>query len=186
MKKVAPQRDAAPVSIRKRLPSHRRIAQLVGLSASIHSAVEPYSVAMSPNEKKRRAKYPRGADKIVRLIASLAQANEVKLTTATTSEMIADLEFARRFEPLREAVQSLSQLIEDTYFDSQSRCWSAATNYYSVLKKMARSDPALKRALKDAIEYFSVGARDSGKTESPDVACALLMPPKEGNGTSQR
>ncbi len=49
-------------------------------------------------------------------------------------------------------------------FEVESECWSLTTAYYSSLKKMSRVNLEIRRALKDAIEFFANGrAADNAK-----------------------
>ena len=56
-------------------------------------------------------------------------------------------------------MEALSQRVADTILEAQSECWWAATEYYTALDGLSRTDPAIKTALQPVYDFFATGRR---------------------------
>ncbi len=79
--------------------------------------------------------------------------------------MNADLQLAKRLQPLADAVSDLSLLLSDTMLEAHSEAWWSATAYYTALARMAPADPNLEAALKPAVDFFATGRRGAKTTQ---------------------
>src|SRR4051794_9405449 len=119
-------------------PKHTpEIASLVSATVEIRKKFRDQSISVRPETKKHRAKFRPGGDRIVRLVADVADGVRFEIPGASTLVMRQTLDHALQLQSLLNEVEPLAQAIRDSIFDAESECWTVATAYYSALKEMS-------------------------------------------------
>ena len=141
------------------LPTETEIAKLVKEVSAIGATLEKTCVALTSDERKKAVKIRSGGDAIVAVIGRLLDDHGVTLPDVTRDDMNADIQLVRRLAPLRDALASVLQLVDDTVLEAESEAWWAATAGYTALHRMAKGNAKLEADLKPAVEFFRIGKR---------------------------
>jgi hypothetical protein len=141
------------------LPSEGDVDKLVNDVGTIRTKTEKFCVALTTEERKKAVKFREGGDAIVALVGKLLDEHGVTLPDVTRDGMTADVQLARRIEPLRASIASLLQLLDDTILEAQSEAWWAATAGYTALARMSKGNARLEADLRPAVEFFRLGKR---------------------------
>ena len=141
------------------VPSDKEIAKVVADLDAVEKQVTKYTITISADDKKHLARFRPGGERVVEIVAGLAEKHGLTLRHAPVSGMRADLALAKQVHVVRTRTERLRERLDDTELQAASECWSAATSYYSTLMRMAEKDPELARDLKEAVDFFALGKR---------------------------
>jgi len=142
------------------LPGEAEVGKLVTDVHTLRTKAEKFCVALTADERKKAVKFREGGDAIVALVGKLLDEHGVTLPDVTRDGMTADVQLARRIEPLRASVASLLQLLDDTILEAESEAWWAATASYTALARMSKGNARLEADLRPAVEFFRLGKRN--------------------------
>lgn len=148
-----------------KLPSKPTIEGIVNSILFARSTLAKYGVELNAEERKHATRFRSGGERIVRIIAELAEAKNVSIPRFPVADMLRDLELIERLERVNQEVEALARLAGDSTLQAKSECWWAAQAYYSVLTDMARADPSIETRLADVVEFFALGRRGAPSTE---------------------
>lgn len=146
------------------VPTAEQVSSLVAEIQSISEKVAAFTVMLTPPERSATTKMRTGGESVVADIGALATHHALTLPQISVDGMNADLALAQRLRPLANAVEQLSQRLDDTVLEAQSECWWAATAYYTALCRIAGADSSLKAALKPLVDFFATGRRKKPPT----------------------
>jgi hypothetical protein len=156
------------VQVETEAPPDAEIATLIAKAVDLRIQFRRYEVTERRGWSSRSlGKFRPGGERIVRLIAGIAEGVPLEIPGASTEAMRLSLERATRLQPLRAEIDPLAQAVRDAVFWAESDCWTILTAYYSALKKMSRVSPELRRSLKDAIEFFAKPKRVKKDSNAP-------------------
>jgi hypothetical protein len=141
------------------MPSEADVNKLVGEIASVRAKAEKFCVQLTSEERKKAVKFREGGDAIAALVGKLLDEHAVTLPGVSRESIAADVQLARRLEPLRSAVVSLLQLIDDTILEAESEAWWATTAGYTALARISKGDARLEADLKPVVTFFRIGKR---------------------------
>ncbi|MGI5861618.1 MAG: hypothetical protein ACOX6T_06110 [Myxococcales bacterium] len=147
-------------------PTPETLADLEARLKAIATDVAAFGIDLTAEERVRTTKFRKGGERIVELLARLAQQYSLTLPGLPVESMLNDLALAEDVRPLSTQAESLANTLSDTVLQAESECWWVATAYYTALLRIADSDPKLAEALKPAVDFFSTGRRRK-KTETP-------------------
>lgn len=147
-------------------PTPETLADLEARLKAIATDVAAFGIGLTAEERVRTTNFRKGGERIVELLARLAQQYSLTLPGLPVEGMLNDLALAEDVRPLSTQAQSLANTLSDTVLQAESECWWVATAYYTALLRIADSDPKLAEALKPAVDFFSTGRRRK-KTETP-------------------
>ncbi len=140
-------------------PPQQTVDDIKTRISGVMNDIQPFSVSLTTEERMRTTKFRPGGERIVELIARLAQQYSVTLPNMSTAGMNSDLALAQQLRPVADQARALADTLSDTVLEAESECWWVATAYYSALVRVAASDPKLADALKPAIDFFATGKR---------------------------
>ena len=141
------------------IPSDKDILGLIEQLQAVFDTLECFTVALTPDDRKRAIRWRPGSEGIILLLAELAGERGLALPGICLERMKVDRQLAARLAPLATAAEAVTQRLRDTILDAQSECWWAATAYYTALARMADADPTLARRLRPVVEFFATGRR---------------------------
>jgi len=140
-------------------PDKEALDALLADILSLTSRVSAFTVSLSPEERLRTTKFRPGGERIVELIAGLAEQHKLALPNISVVGMRADLQLSQQLRPVAQQAQSLADTLSDTVLEAESECWWAMGAFYTTLVRMADTDPKLAEALRPAIDFFATGRR---------------------------
>jgi hypothetical protein len=135
------------------------LREILELCAALEAKLRGCKVHPSDDERARPLRMRPGGERIVGLVSELAETRGQRLPGAPPSDLRAELEWARRLEPVAEALGALARSVEDTIADTHAECWWMTIGHYTALALAAEEDPTLAESLAPAIDWFAGGRR---------------------------
>jgi hypothetical protein len=133
-------------------------AAFVQQAETAHQATNPPGV-LTTKEKQGMLKMPAKGGVRVPGLALLWQQYGGTLQTVDLTKMESQLSHAQTVRAIAVAAKLLVKGLEDDAFTSESAVWTTATQIYTVLQTLSRTDNTLAVALEPYAAYFSEGAK---------------------------
>lgn len=128
----------------------------------IHDAVGaiPGTATLTSTERHRTLKPRTGAEKHIRQIAKLAIENgKLRPSNVDPHVMTERLDIAEELAPLRAALESSLQRIDDTILFAESHAYHDALDILAVARSFARQDHTLAAQIAPFDDFLRLGAR---------------------------
>ncbi len=159
------------------LPSDNEIAKLEKAIEDVVTKLTPFTVKLTPEERRGTLKFRPGGERVVQLVADLTKKYKLDDTDTPVDGMIADLALSQRLASLARVADLLAQLVDDTTLEAQSECWQAATALYSQLSLRARNNAQLATELAEATAFFASKRTKAAATATSAGGAATLPKP---------
>ena len=151
------------------LPTEQQLAAWEATLKTLFAEMKPFMIKLSKDEKRRLLQFRPGGEQIVALVANLAEKYGISLADMPVAGMRSDLQLSQVLAPVVGQMSLMATWGDDTVDSASSEAWQAATGNYSVLSRVAESNPSLAEELKPAKQFF---------------ARRKKAPPEEGGGGS--
>jgi hypothetical protein len=129
----------------------------------------PFGVRLTLDERKRTLKFRPGGERIVELMVAIATRYGVKLPGVSVEGLAADHALSKGLEPVRDAAESVYQLLDDTVLEAQSESWFSTTAFYSALSRMVDAFPDIKGAIDEAAIFFARKRSRTAEVKPPET-----------------
>ena len=149
------------------LPTEQQLAAWKATLDTLFAEMKPFLIKLSKDEKRHLAQFRPGGEQIVALIANLSEKYGINLVDMPVAGMRSDLQLSQVLTPVVGQMSLMAAWGDDTRAAATSEAWQATTGNYSVLSRVAESNPSLAEELKPAKQFFA--RRKKG-------------PPEEGGG----
>jgi hypothetical protein len=131
------------------------VTQAVALLATIDSALALADPTLTPQDKRRSSKLRKGGEKYVAQIGGLTQQYDLETPAMQVATMLMLLAKAGVLQPLADHLTSLTKVVNDTIFASQSQAWNMALQYYQLLKRYSVQNGNLQLALQPITDFLA-------------------------------
>jgi hypothetical protein len=111
--------------------------------------------AITVNDKQRSSKLRKGGETVIPTVAALATQFGLTVPGHPTATMLAQLNQAQDLIPLHKQMVTALKKVEDAIFLGHSQSWASATVHYSMLRRLAKKDGDLEKALAPASQFFA-------------------------------
>jgi len=156
-----------------------RVATALGHIQAAVAAMALTTPKVTTRQKQLAAKARKGSEKVIPTITLLASQLGVNLPLQPTSVMSAQVALANELQPLQKSLQAFLATVEGNTFEANSNSWETATALYSILKRIAKSDPETRVQLAPVEEFFAYRhplVREEQKAKKAAKAAALATP----------
>jgi hypothetical protein len=131
-----------------------RVAEILAGLVSTRTLLAPFLIDVTAEQRRSIARARPGSPKAVAVIGDLAAREGIRARNSPIEEMTASMTLAGALQQVLPPLQSLCASLSDTILALEGRAWSSSSLYYSVLKRMAKTDPQLFAELGVAREVF--------------------------------
>jgi hypothetical protein len=161
-----------PVRPVDELPFDAVLAQ----TRALRKVLAPFDLGLTAKERNRRLKMPSKSADAIRPLLLLAKRHGLDAHAAPIAE------HRRALDKLAELQNELTivQIITSGLFmTSESETWKATTTIYTMLRRLARSDPDLAHALRPVVTRYFARKKADGPEEPAAPAAATASPKKK-------
>jgi hypothetical protein len=124
--------------------------------------------ALTKADIQRSAKLRKGGDAMVHTITTLSDKLGLVVPSQPTATLVAKITQAQSLVALHQELVTATKQVSDAIFKAQSESWAGATMHYSMLRRLAKSDGSVTKALLPVTQFFA--ARSTGATEEEKAA----------------
>jgi hypothetical protein len=115
-------------------------AALDDVEASLGSTPSPDLTAVN---KRRMSKPRKGATPMLLALAEVVQQHGLDSSALSADRMVARLEDAATLRPLQSRLEAILKRVEDELFNAQGEAWELGLQFYSLVKRRAKTDGEL-------------------------------------------
>jgi sugar (pentulose or hexulose) kinase len=137
------------------LPTEQQLAAWKAALDTLFAEMKPFMTKLSKDEKQHLLQFRPGGEKIVALIATLAEKYGIHLADMPVAGMRSDLQLSQVLAPVVGQLALMASWGDDTLAAARSEAWQATTGNYSVLSRVAESNASLAEELKPAKQFFA-------------------------------
>ena len=116
--------------------------------------------ALTATDRKRSAKLRKGGETVIQTVAALATQFGLSVPGYSTQTMLAQLKQAQDLLPLHKQMVTALKKVEDSIFLAHSESWSSATVHYTMLRRLAKKDGDLAKALAPVSQFFAARSEE--------------------------
>jgi hypothetical protein len=110
---------------------------------------------LTSKQKRHAAKLRKGGEKYVVQIGGFAKQYQLETAAMQVDTMLAVLGQADALQPLADALTTFAKHVGDSIFAAQSQAWDEAMQYYSLLKRRAKSSGDLANSLQPITDFLA-------------------------------
>jgi hypothetical protein len=111
--------------------------------------------SLAPKDRRRAAKLRKGGGPIVTQVGSLASQQQLESPALQVATMLMLLGKAGALQPLVNRLAAFVKHVSDVMFAAQSQAWAMAMQYYALLRRRAKTDGELARALEPVTQFLA-------------------------------
>lgn len=152
--------NADPGAISRALtaqPTNAALATLVERVSSFLDSVEGElgpAPLLTPAQRRRASKPRRGAEKVLTLIAPIVREHGLDSAAVNADTMLAHLADAAALRALFIRLSKVHKRIDDELFTAQCGAWELGLQFYSLLRRRAKSDGTLATSIEPLRAMF--------------------------------
>jgi hypothetical protein len=124
--------------------------------------------ALTQTDVRRSAKLRKGGEGVIPTLAALSDQSGLVVPSSPTSSMVQKLNQAQALIPLHKLMLVTAKQIGDVIFLAESQSWAAASLHYAMLRRLAKKDGSLTKALAPVAQFFaarSTAAKEAAKAK---------------------
>jgi hypothetical protein len=130
------------------------LADAKALCDKITAMVGP-AAKLTQADYRRSTKLRKGGQGALPTIVALAEQTGLVVPSHPTKTIVEKMDLAESLVPLHKQLVIATKQIGDALFLAQSQSWSGATVHYTMLRRLAKKDGDLARALAPVIQFFA-------------------------------
>ena len=161
------------------LPPETEIQKWVAQLGGIAQLVGTQGAVLTPQARRQMAKALKGGKDLLPSLQRMAARHGVQVSGLAPADLQPHLDLVTTLEPLGAALQSAATLVGDTTLQAKSLTWKGTTALYTILSRMARTNPTLRDELQPATAFFAAAKKGSkaAKGTSGTKMSAAATPP---------
>jgi hypothetical protein len=131
------------------------VAQSKSKLDDVESKLGSEAPQLTADDKRRTAKFRRGAERIIPHIGTMLTAAGIDTAGLSVEQMISDLERAQSLAELQRRVEALLKRVSDEVFAAQASSWNTAMAGYALLQRKARNNGDIAAQLEPVTTFFA-------------------------------
>jgi hypothetical protein len=110
---------------------------------------------LTAKDRKRTSKLRKGIEKVIPTLMALSDRIGLSVPAYPTATIQANLDKVKTLSPVHEGVASAEKHLSDAIFQAQAEIWEGATVHYSMLKRLAKTNGDVAKALAPVTQFFA-------------------------------
>jgi hypothetical protein len=154
----APTPEAATITSPSSSTSNAGLAALVTqLCAQLDSAEQQMGTAqpVTSTQKRRTGKPRKGTDKALAQLAPIVKQYGLESASLSTDQMMSKYQLAQTLVPLQTRLTKMSKRVDDDVFNAQTGAWDMGLQFYSLLRRRAKTDGSVEATIEPLAKSFS-------------------------------
>jgi len=124
------------------------------LSEKITTLVGPAPV-LTKGDVQRSAKLRKGGASVAQTVAALSDKIGLVVPSQPTATIVAKVNQAQSLVALHQELVTATKHVADAMFLAQSQAWAGATQHYSMLRRLSKSDGSIGKVLQPVTQFFA-------------------------------
>ena len=104
---------------------------------------------------QRSAKLRKGGASVAQTVATLSDKVGLVVPSQPTATIVAKVNQAQSLVALHQELVTATKHVADAMFLAQSQGWNGATQHYSMLRRLSKSDGSIAKALQPVTQFFA-------------------------------
>jgi hypothetical protein len=141
------------------IPTKEQVSEFTTKLRDVLAFIKTFGVVLSDDERTSRSHPRKNSDTHVETVLKLAGEYGLSLPNAPIQGVRDDFDLVSRIEPMLPQLPLLQQTLKDTIAQAEHEYWEGFLAYYGALVSMSSRIPELAIALKEVIDFMSIGKR---------------------------
>jgi hypothetical protein len=137
------------------------------LTQKVTALVGP-APALTKTDIQRSTKLRKGGASMVKTIAALSDKFGLVVPSQPTATLVTKINKAEDLVALQKELVTLTKHVSDAVFQAQSESWAGTSLHYSMLRRLAKMDGSVGKALQPVSQFFA--ARSASVKEEQKAA----------------
>jgi hypothetical protein len=154
----APTVEAATTTSSSSSTSSTGLAALVTqLCAQLDAAEQQMGPAdpVTSTQKRRTGKPRKGSEKALAQLAPIVKQYGLESASLSTDQMMSRHQLAQTLVPLQARLTKVSKRVDDDVFNAQTDAWDMGLQFYSLLRRRAKTDGSVEATIAPLAKSFS-------------------------------
>ena len=114
---------------------------------------------LSKADIARSAKLRKGGESVIETIAALSEQFGLVVPNHPTAEMVDGIAAAKPLVAVHKQLATATKNVSDVIFSKHSQSWASASVHYSMLRRLAKTDGDLAKALLPVQQFFAARSK---------------------------